>query len=197
VVKTKNLNLKPTNFRVGVKSYEDLFDMIEVGFSYLYKKYEQERFRYRFNIDVFEVGKYFKEINEIITQIGYCLAENGLILNLPMDGFDGLINDVSVNEDSLDKKIDYAIVNFFRRNATTEDKRNACKMLGDVAENLRKELEKTELKGDVKDLFQIINNFHIRHYKKMTKEIGEEGIEWLFYVFLTTFHYFQKVKTKN
>ncbi|HEX4850263.1 MAG TPA: hypothetical protein VFV08_05615, partial [Puia sp.] len=51
--------------------------------------------------------------------------------------------------------------------------------------------------GDTEDLFNIVNNFTIRHGKISTKRIvHEEQLEWVFYSLLNTLNTYIKMKKK-
>jgi hypothetical protein len=78
---------------------------------------------------------------------------------------------------------------FLRHRSSEEDRRDAVKSLADVLEFLRPKLKRV-LKGDEADLFNIANNYGLRHHNRLQKRDYEANI-WLpciFYVFLATIH---------
>jgi len=68
--------------------------------------------------------------------------------------------------------------------------RDAIRNLADVLEFLRPRLEKVMTKKDENDLFNIANNFGIRHHNDSQKTNYEKSVwfSWMFYSYLTTIH---------
>lgn len=81
-----------------------------------------------------------------------------------------------------------AMRQFLSRGATEEDKRAAVKLLMDVLERIRPEVKETMLRKDEADLFNLANNFALRHYDRQQKADYDRNIwhDWTFHVCLAT-----------
>jgi hypothetical protein len=81
-----------------------------------------------------------------------------------------------------------AMRQFLSRGATEEDKRAAVKLLLDVLERIRPEVKETMLRKDESDLFNLANNFALRHYDRQQKADYDKNIwhDWTFHVCLAT-----------
>jgi hypothetical protein len=81
-----------------------------------------------------------------------------------------------------------ATLQFLSRGATEEDKRAAVKLLMDVLERIRPEVKETMLRKDEADLFNLANNFALRHYDRQQKADYDKNIwhDWTFHVCLAT-----------
>jgi hypothetical protein len=77
-------------------------------------------------------------------------------------------------------RVQAAVDKYRRRGATISDRRDAVRDLGDVLEAMREEA-KQQLRDDERDLFNILNNFGIRHNNAKQKT-EYDGI-WLAGVF--------------
>ena len=81
-----------------------------------------------------------------------------------------------------------AMRQFLSRGASEEDKRAAIKLLMDVLERIRPEVKETMLRRDESDLFNLANNFALRHYDREQKADYDKNIwyDWTFHVCLAT-----------
>lgn len=88
----------------------------------------------------------------------------------------------------IDNRVQSAIRSFRRHGATEDDKRHAIHDLADVLEYLRKSGGTQLSSKDESDLFNIANNFGIRHHNPGQKTTYNSGIwlDWIFYSFLNT-----------
>ena len=70
-----------------------------------------------------------------------------------------------------------------------DDRRNAVRELADVLEYLRPQV-KDHMKDDENDLFNIANNFGIRHHNQKQKTRYDQALwlSWIFYVYLAAIH---------
>jgi hypothetical protein len=84
--------------------------------------------------------------------------------------------------------VENAILLFRRYNSSLNDKRNAVKELVAVLEFLRPKVKKVLVKADENDLFNLANNFGIRHHNEKQKTDYEQEIwlNWMFYYYLAT-----------
>lgn len=114
---------------------------------------------------------------------------------IPMSGL--LEEAVYTGDEGIDAKIDHAKKMFFRSSSTMDDKRSACETLSFILEPIREDLKTCLVEKDVKDFFQIVNEFDIRHNKNHTKSLKyEEQLEWVFYSLLNSIICYYKLKTK-
>lgn len=90
--------------------------------------------------------------------------------------------------------IDHAISSFRRRGATRADKRSAVVSLAGILEPLRKTVLEVHLKDAEKDLFNIANNFHLRHNRVSDKKDYDDlYLDWLFWWYLATVEMVQSI----
>lgn len=81
----------------------------------------------------------------------------------------------------------HATALFRSRTATREDKRSACIALAGVLESRRSLLKTNLLSGDEGALFQIANQFDIRHRKAdQHPDYDDAYLDWLFWWYLAT-----------
>lgn len=87
-------------------------------------------------------------------------------------------------------RITRAAGQFRKPGSTLEDRHEAVRNLADVLEYLRPEAKTALLSKDESDLFELANNFGIRHHKQNQKTEYEPAIwlSWMFYYYLATIH---------
>lgn len=71
--------------------------------------------------------------------------------------------------DSIEVEVEHAKQVFAVRGATLEDKRDAVKALAGCLERLKPTISKSMLSADESALFDIANNFHVRHDNRKQK----------------------------
>jgi hypothetical protein len=78
----------------------------------------------------------------------------------------------------------------WRHGSTVDDRRRAVRDLADVMEYLRPKLQALLTANDEKDLFNLANNFGIRHHndKQKTNYDAALWLSWMFYYYLATIH---------
>lgn len=189
-------------------SEDDLFDVIEFLYDFVskpldwiyshsdclhYNKFDQSAGRRIFRSKINKFIKHYKD--------GYELSESGEILVLPEHGLEPLLKEESPTSelDEVQARIDSAINKFRKRNASLEDKRDAVRTLADVFEYLREDIKKVLTKKDEGDLFNIANNFAIRHHNDQQKTEYEKAIwyDWMFYFYLSTLQAMMKKMKRN
>jgi hypothetical protein len=86
------------------------------------------------------------------------------------------------------QKVAHAIQTFLRGRSTREERKQAVRSLFDVLEFHRQEVT-SMMEKDERDLFNIANNFSIRHHRDTQKdEYDDAWLAWMFYVNLATVH---------
>lgn len=130
------------------------------------------------------------EQHEVWLKLGNEGDEAGLLIKHAPFSLDYLTSDVTSAAPWNDKdekgKIQSAIRAYRRRDATVHDRRKAVASLADILEHYREEFKQVRFtRGDEGDLFQIFNNFAIRHGKKTEKgDYGDEYLDWIFWTTL-------------
>ena len=130
------------------------------------------------------------EINEILRDYsdGFELSSSGEILIKGDVGLDTLFQAdlVSSDQENVNARIEAATAKFRRHRSTLEDRRDAVRDLADVLEYLRPKLRQVIDKKDEGDLFNLANNFGIRHHSDDQKTDYDRAIwySWMFYYYL-------------
>ena len=125
---------------------------------------------------------------------GYELSEDGRILAMGSGAllqiFDAEI--IPYDEINVDSKVREAIVRWRNRHLDMAERRQAIRELADVFEWLKKtkKLSKAINHKDESAIFEIANNFSIRHHDPTQKKGYDESIwySWIFHFYLATYH---------
>jgi len=194
-------NLWPIH-EVYVTYYEeDVFDIIELLFDLISKPVDGWYHQYcdcgmHYNsFDKSEGRKdYRREINKILRDYkdGYELSANGEILHLGDKGMESILHAEIVEYDPLnvDKQLAEAVQKFRLQASSVTDRKNAVRALADILEFLKPKLKGALNSKDESDLFNIANNFAIRHHNEKQKTDYDKMIwlSWMFYFYLATIH---------
>ena len=198
--KLRKENLYPIQDKCIEYAEDDLFDVIEFlydwiskpidGYYDMYAEYEHP--------DTFDKKKgqqeFRTEINELLCDYknGFELSQQGEILELAEPGLKALFEENFTYGDpaQVETKVRRAILKFQRYHSSIDEKRDAIRELVDVLEFLRPKLKNVLTKKDEGELFNIANNFGIRHNNKNQKTEYDKEIwyNWMFYYYLTTIY---------
>ena len=120
----------------------------------------------------------------------YELLLTGDILRRPEGGFSHIFKaDTPTDDDNIKSRIESAVFKYRHHGSSLDDRRQAVRDLADVLEYLRPKIKLTIDKKDESDLFNIINNFGVRHYNALQKtDYDPLWLSWMFYLFLSTIH---------
>jgi hypothetical protein len=183
---------------------EDLFDTIEV----LHDAIAQPDVGTRFECgDSFCSGHYRAfdgpagqqrlrdELNPTLERYGagYRLTEDGQIARLADEGLqpleDAQLPD-TVDPNNVRAKVEEAKRRFRHYHASEADRHAAIRTLADVLEYLRPQLKLVLASRDEADLFNLANNFGIRHNNAKQKTDYDKHVwyRWIFYYYLATIH---------
>lgn len=191
-------------------SEDDLFDVIEFlydhcskGLTGYYHSYNSCGYHYN-EFDDLEGKKHFREtLNPILAEYkeGFEISENGEILTLADEGLSTLTDaDLpTTDNENIKDRVDAAILKFRRLKSSLDDRKEAIRELADVLEFLRPSIKKHLNKKDENDIFNIANNFGIRHHNKDQQNEYDKAIwySWIFYYYLATIHAVLRLKNKK
>jgi len=127
---------------------------------------------------------------------GWELTEEGEIMSLPPQGMATLLAATPPTDDKTTTgRVAEATLKFRRHGSSMSDRRDAVRALADVLEWLRPQIKETLLKDDEKELFNIANNFGIRHMNQNQKLQYDEVVwlSWMFYHYLNTINAFHHI----
>jgi hypothetical protein len=156
----------------------------------------------------FETGddgkkEYRQKMNEILKdyKFGYEISEKGEIMLLPEQGMENLFTkDIPTTDNTnIRERVQNAMNKFRKAKSSKQEQKDAVKELIDVLEYLRPEAIKYLDKKDESDLFNIANNFSIRHHNPAQKKNYDENIwySWMFYFYLSTIHALTRIIEKH
>lgn len=194
-------NLWPIQSTIDDWSEDDLFDMIEFLYAHTSKPTERHFHSYygcgwhctEFDPETGQL-EFREKVNRLLHAYdsGFELSKAGEVLATPPTGLEPLL-DAQLShpdEDNVTARVSAALRKFRRHRASIEVRRDAVRDLADVLEFLRPQLKGVLISQDEKDLFNIANNFGIRHHRGDQKTSYDQGIwlSWIFYYYLATIH---------
>lgn len=200
--KLRKDNLWPIHQHWEEYSEEDIFDLIEFLFDHVSAPIDENPTRHPF-YNHYHYGHFDQErgkeeyrdaINEMLNDYGagYELGGNGEIYALLQEEFRPLLGASipTTDTDNIESKISKAVNKFRRYGSTLDERHEAVRTLADCLEYLREDLKKVITQKDDGDLFQIANNFGIRHHNDVQKTNYDRTIwlSWMFYFYLATLH---------
>ncbi len=182
-------------------SEDDLFDVIEFLYDHVSKPTQRHFHDWNgcgWHCSKFDgpAGKaaFLQKINRVLQayENGFQLSSAGEILANADTGLEPLLVAPVPKSDleNVMQRIENAVRKFRRHRSSLDDRRDAIRDLADVLEYLRPKLKTALMSKDEKDLFDIANNFGIRHHNEAQKTSYDRGIwySWLFYYYLATIH---------
>ena len=136
---------------------------------------------------------FVERINDLLSHYHspFELSLDGEVLSKPDAGFEKIFEaDVPSNDENVRKRIESAVLRYRRHGSTLDDRRQAVRDLADVLEYLRPKVKELLTKSDESDLFNIANNFGIRHHNDKQKTSYDTALwlSWMFYFYLATLH---------
>lgn len=193
-------DLWPPHFRGARYSEDDLFDVIEFLFQHVSKPIDGSFHNYAecgmhwetFNKQQGQ-SEYRDKVNAVLDHYAkrFELSENGEILEKPQHGFERIFDaDIPSSDSNVTNRINAAILRYRRHGATLDDRRQAVRDLADVLEYTRPKIKSLLTSADEKDLFNLANNFGIRHHNDQQKTGYDASLwlSWMFYFYLATIH---------
>lgn len=194
-------DLWPIHATIDNWSEDDLFDMIEFLYDHVSKPTERHFHSYGncgwhcTEFDSHEGQSEFRgKVNRLLRAYdsGFELSKEGEVLAVSPSGLEPIL-EASVPHGDLEnvtERVAAAVKKFRRHRSSVTDRRDAVRGLADVLEFLRPQLKKVLLSQDEADLFNIANNFDIRHHRSGQKTEYDKPIwlSWMFYYYLATIH---------
>jgi hypothetical protein len=139
-------------------------------------------------------AEFRERINELLQpyENGFELSDAGEVLVLGDPGL-GPLHEAPLptsDPDNVGARVAAAQVKFRRHHSTLSDRRDAIRDLADVLEFLRPQLDGVLTNKDDAALFNIANNFAIRHHNEKQQSTYDKPIwySWIFYFYLATIH---------
>lgn len=203
-------NLWPILTKCLEYSEDDLFDIIEFlydnvskptegyfhsygGCGYHYNSFNREEGQVEFRTRMNRLLGSYKPPHELL--------QNGEVASKADPGLENLFKTdlPRTDPDRVESRVHAAIAKFRRHRSSFEDRRDALRDLADVLEFLRPQLKSVLKSQDEADLFNIANNFGIRHHNEKQKTDYDEAIwlSWIFYYYLATIHAALRLIEKN
>ena len=147
--------------------------------------------------DRFDVGaarlEWRSKVNSVLKfyQGGFQLSEDGEIIRNAPTGIETLIaTPLAPDTAETDAaKVANAVRTFHLGRSTREQRKQALRDLIDVLEFHRDAVRQHLSKKDEADLFNIANNFSLRHHRPDQRDDYDDGwLTWMFYFYLSTVH---------
>jgi hypothetical protein len=179
---------------------DDLFDVIEFLHDHTSKPLEGYYHSYSgcgYHYNTFDGASGRKEYRERINQLletyksGFEISDIGEIMECAQPGTAPLLAaDIPTCDKNISIRVETAISKFRRYRSTLAERRDAIRDLADVLEYLRPQIKNVLTKTDEADLFNLANNFGIRHHNQQQKTDYDQAIwlSWMFYFYLASIH---------
>jgi len=201
LLKVRKDYLCPIEERLGDYAEDDFFDVVEFLHDHISKPlegYYHSYYNCGMHYSAFNRPEGQSEFRAAINPIlscfdsGFVLADDGEILHLAEPSFAPLLEaDLPpTDENNVEARVTAAKKRFRRQRSSLEDRRHALRDLAEVLEYLRPQVKSVLMSKDESDLFNIANNFGIRHHNEKQKTDYDAGIwfSWMFYYYLATIH---------
>lgn len=192
-------HLWPIGSTIDDWSEDDLFDMVEFLHANVSKPTQRHWHAWNqcgWHCTAFDQALGQREFHAKVNQYlraydsGFELSLLGEVLATPPSGLDPLLEQPieHANDADIVGRVKAAVLRFRRHRASEEDRRTAVRQLADVLEFLRPDLKDVLSTQDERDLFNIANNFGIRHHNsgQRTNYDPDIWLDWIFYFYLAT-----------
>ncbi|MCB0354812.1 MAG: hypothetical protein KDD64_14855 [Bdellovibrionales bacterium] len=181
---------------------DEIFDLIEFLYDHASQPIDEGHYHsfcdcgYHFSefIKGSASDEFRASLNDILKDYGegFELSKDGEILTRPGGSLDPLLQVDVPGEDpkNIAERVETAVKKFRQRSSSWDQRRDAIRDLADVLEFLRPELKQVLNTKDEAALFEIANNFGIRHHNLNQKTDYDQPIwlSWIFYFYLATIH---------
>lgn len=201
LLELRKRDLTPIRSKIDSYAEDDLFDMIEFLYEHCSKPVERHYHSWSdcgWHCETFdrEPGRqeFRAKVNKVLALYGpgYELSVDGELLTLADTGLDGLFEAPipNVDPDNISARVEAARNKFRRYRSSLDERRDAIRDLADVLEFLRPQMKGVLTSKDEADIFNLANNFGIRHHNDRQKTQYDKPIwlSWMFYYYLATIH---------
>ena len=192
--------LWPVSEKAAFYQEDDFFDVLEFLYQYVSKPIEGTMHSYggcgmhweTFN-QVLGRKEFREKVNGVLAHYKhrYELSPDGEVLHRPEAGFEPIFDaDLPTSDKNVLSRVTAATLQYRRHGSTLDDRRQAVRDLADVLEYLRPKVKALLTSADEKDLFNIANNFGVRHHNEKQRTAYDTSIwlSWMFYFYLSTIH---------
>ena len=198
--KLRRVNLWPIKDSIASYTESNLFDVIEFLHDHVSKP--TGGYCHSWN----DCGMHWEEFDRVAGQAefretlnpllecygpGFAINDCGEILEIGPTGLKHLFEAKPLTADkTVASRICSAVDRFRRGGSSIDERRQAVRDLADVLERLRPQIKTALLKSDEKDLFNLANNFGIRHLNEGQKLDYDPAVwlSWMFYHYLATIY---------
>lgn len=196
----RKTGLWPIHEKAPFYAEDDFFDVLEFLYQYVSKPIDGTMHSYN------QCGMHWETFNKVAGQQEFRtkanavlahyqerfeLSADGEVLRKPEAGFEPIFDaDLPSKDSNVLARVSAAVLRYRRHGSTTDDRRQAVRDLVDVLEYLRPQVKTLLTTADEKDLFNIANNFGVRHHNDKQRTAYDAGIwlSWMFYFYLSTIH---------
>ncbi len=189
---------------------DQIFDLIEFFHDHISAGVEDAGYYHSYNqcgwhfsqFDAAPARELFRSrLNAVLRNYrsGFQLTIEGEIERSAPPGLDSLLDaPLRTSDVDIQSRVLAAISVYRNRHRSVEDQRDAVRNLFDVLEKIRPLVKLEMLKGDERDLFNIANNFSVRHLSEIQKGNydGPLWLSWMFYVNLATIHLLTRLQPR-
>jgi hypothetical protein len=192
--------LWPVHARSSFYSEDDFFDLVEFLAQHVSKPIDGSRHDWNdcgMHWETFNKlqgqAEFRGKVNSVLSHYSkrFELSLSGEVLHKPEAGFEQIFEaDVPSADKNVVGRLNSAISRYRRHGSSIDDRRQAVRDLADVLEYLRPKVQSLLTAADDKDLFNIANNFGVRHHndKQKTSYDASLWLSWMFYFYLSTIH---------
>lgn len=197
----------------SIKDYseDDLFDIIEFLYDHVSQPIRNENDYHSWNQCGWHYSEFDKtmgqfhfsgKMNEILAEYetGFEIDDNGLILVKDESGLANIYSaGIPTERKDIKIKIDLAVRKYRESRSDLETRRIAIRELADILEILKRDVKNYLNSKDDSDLFNVANNFSIRHANDKQKINYDRDIwySWMFYFYLATIHALLRIKERK
>lgn len=165
---------------------DDFFDVLEFLYQHVSKPIEGTMHSFG------ECGMHWETFNQLLGRKefrekantvlahykhSYELSADGEVLHRPEAGFEPIFEaDLPTTDQNVLSRVSTATLQYRRHGSTIDDRRQAVRDLADVLEYLRPKVKALLTSADEKDLFNIANNFGVRHHNDKQRTAYDTSI---------------------